>query len=52
MGDGLAETHQVLVQNNLRSRIIVQTDGHRRPAAMSSSPRCWAPKNMVSPLQP
>ena len=24
---GLAETHQVLVQNNLRSRIIVQTDG-------------------------
>src|SRR5207249_569374 len=24
---GLAETHQVLVQNNLRSRIVVQTDG-------------------------
>jgi len=24
---GLAETHQVLVMNNLRSRIIVQTDG-------------------------
>jgi glutamate synthase (ferredoxin) len=24
---GLAETHQVLVQNNLRSRITVQTDG-------------------------
>jgi glutamate synthase (NADPH) large chain len=24
---GLAEAHQVLVQNNLRSRIIVQTDG-------------------------
>jgi glutamate synthase (NADPH) large chain len=24
---GLAETHQVLVQNNLRGRIIVQTDG-------------------------
>jgi len=24
---GLAETQQVLVQNNLRDRIIVQTDG-------------------------
>jgi glutamate synthase (ferredoxin) len=24
---GLAETHQVLVQNNLRGRIVVQTDG-------------------------
>ena len=27
---GLAETHQVLVKNNLRSRIIVQTDGQLR----------------------
>jgi glutamate synthase (ferredoxin) len=27
---GLAETHQVLVQNNLRSRIIVQTDGQMK----------------------
>ncbi len=27
---GLAETHQVLVKNNLRSRIIVQTDGMLR----------------------
>ncbi|HVA47806.1 MAG TPA: glutamate synthase large subunit [Pirellulales bacterium] len=27
---GLAETHQVLVKNNLRSRIVVQTDGQLR----------------------
>ncbi|MEX2559679.1 MAG: glutamate synthase-related protein, partial [Pirellulales bacterium] len=27
---GLAETHQVLVRNNLRGRIIVQTDGQLR----------------------
>jgi glutamate synthase (ferredoxin) len=27
---GLAETHQVLVQNNLRSRITVQTDGQMK----------------------
>jgi glutamate synthase domain-containing protein 2/glutamate synthase domain-containing protein 1/glutamate synthase domain-containing protein 3 len=27
---GLAETHQVLVKNNLRGRIIVQTDGQLR----------------------
>jgi glutamate synthase (NADPH) large chain len=27
---GLAETHQVLVQNNLRGRIIVQTDGQMK----------------------
>ena len=27
---GLAETHQTLVQNNLRSRVIVQTDGGLR----------------------
>src|SRR5947207_12737350 len=27
---GLAETHQVLVLNNLRSRIIVQTDGQMK----------------------
>jgi glutamate synthase domain-containing protein 2/glutamate synthase domain-containing protein 1/glutamate synthase domain-containing protein 3 len=29
---GLAETHQVLVKNNLRSRIVVQTDGIIRSA--------------------
>jgi glutamate synthase domain-containing protein 2/glutamate synthase domain-containing protein 1/glutamate synthase domain-containing protein 3 len=29
---GLAETHQVLVRNNLRGRIIVQTDGQLRTA--------------------
>ena len=29
---GLAETHQVLVLNDLRSRIVVQTDGQLRPA--------------------
>ena len=30
---GLAETHQVLVMNDLRGRIVVQTDGQLRTAA-------------------
>jgi len=30
---GLAETHQVLVMNDLRSRIVVEVDGQLRPAA-------------------
>jgi glutamate synthase (NADPH/NADH) large chain len=25
---GLAETHQTLVMNDLRSRVVIQTDGH------------------------
>jgi glutamate synthase (ferredoxin) len=46
---GLAETHQVLLLNNLRSRITVETDGSSRPAATSSSARCWARRSSASP---
>ena len=37
---GLAETHQTLVINNLRSRIVVETDGQLKTAVTSPSPRC------------
>jgi len=39
---GLAETQQVLLANNLRSRIRVRADGGLKPGATSSSPRCSA----------
>ena len=49
---GLAETHQTLVIHNLRSRIVVQTDGQlQKRGATSPSRRCWAPKNSASPAQ-
>ena len=47
---GIAETHQTLVLNNLRTRVVLQTDGSSRPAATLSSPRSSAPKN--SALRP
>ena len=46
---GLAETHQTLVINRLRSRIAVQVDGGIRPAATSWSAPCSAPTNSASP---
>ena len=46
---GLAETHQVLVMNDLRGRIVVQTDGRFARPKTWRSPRCWAPKNGASP---
>ena len=46
---GLAETQQVLVMNDLRSRIRVQTDGKLPPAATSPLPRCWARRSSASP---
>jgi glutamate synthase domain-containing protein 2 len=49
---GLAETHQTLVLNNLRSRIAVETDGQLKPAATSSSPPCSAPRSSASPPPP
>ena len=45
---GLAETHQTLVINRLRSRIAVQVDGGFELAAMSSLARCLAPMSSVS----
>ena len=47
---GLAETHQVLVLNDLRGRIVVQTDGQiaHRPRR-GDRHACWAPKNGASP---
>ena len=38
---GLAETQQVLLANNLRSRIRVRVDGGLKPAAMSSCRAAW-----------
>ena len=46
---GLAETQQVLLLNDLRSRIRVQTDGKLQTGAMSPSRRCWAPKSSALP---
>lgn len=34
---GVAETHQVLVLNNLRSRVIVQADGQIRTGMICST---------------
>jgi glutamate synthase (ferredoxin) len=31
---GLAETHQTLLLNDLRSRIVIETDGQLKPAGM------------------
>ncbi len=46
---GLAETHQVLVLNDLRGRIVVQTDGRCARPKTWRLPRCWGPKNGASP---
>ena len=40
-GAGLSETQQVLVKNDLRGRIIVETDGQLKPVVMWSSPPFW-----------
>jgi glutamate synthase (NADPH/NADH) large chain len=45
---GLAETHQTLVLNGLRSRIALQVDGGLRPVATLSSVRCWVPTSSAS----
>jgi hypothetical protein len=45
---GLAETHQTLVLNGLRSRVALQVDGGCAPAATSSSARCSALTNSAS----
>jgi glutamate synthase (NADPH/NADH) large chain len=49
LGIGLAETHQTLVLNDLRSRIALQVDGGCAPAATWSSARCSAPTSSASP---
>ena len=46
---GLAETQQVLLLNDLRSRIRVQTDGKLQTGRDVVSPRCWGRKNSDSP---
>ena len=46
---GLAETQQVLVLNDLRGRIVVQTDGQMKTGRDVASPRCSAPRNSASP---
>ena len=46
---GLAETHQVLLLNNLRSRIVVETDGQLKTGRDVVVARCWAPRSSASP---
>ncbi len=46
---GLAETHQTLVLNNLRSRVALETDGQLKTGAMWRLPRCSAPKSLALP---
>jgi hypothetical protein len=42
--------YQVLVLNNLRSRIVVETDGQLKTGATSSWRRCW--RRGVRPTAP
>jgi glutamate synthase (ferredoxin) len=46
---GLAETHQTLVLNNLRSRIAVETDGQLKTGRDVVVRRCWGRRNLVLP---
>ena len=46
---GLAETQQVLVMNDLRGRIRVETDGQLKTGRDVASPRCSAPRSSASP---
>ena len=45
---GLAETHQTLVLNNLRSRIAVETDGQLKTGRDVVVARCSAPRSSAS----
>ena len=43
---GLAETHQTLVKNKLRSRVVVQADGQLKTGRDIAVPQhCWVQKN-------
>ena len=46
---GLAETQQVLLLNDLRTASGCRPTANCKPAATSSSPRCWARKSSASP---
>lgn len=45
---GLAETHQTLLKNGLRNRIVVQADGQMKTPRDIAIAYCWALKNGAS----
>ena len=49
---GVAETHQTLLINNLRSRVVVETDGQLKTGRDLAIAACWRQKSTVatSPL--
>ena len=49
---GLAEAHQTLVRNKLRSRVVLQTDGQLKTGRILPLPLCWVQKNGVLQLLP
>ena len=46
---GLAETHQTLLLNDLRSRIVVEVDGQLKTGRDVVIGACWARRSSVSP---
>jgi glutamate synthase (ferredoxin) len=46
---GVAETHQTLVLNDLRSRVALETDGQLKTGRDVAWPRCWAPRSSALP---
>ena len=45
---GVAETHQTLVLNDLRSRVVVQTDGQLKTGKDVAIAALWELKSLVS----
>ena len=45
---GIAETHQTLILNGLRSRVRIESDSSCSPAAMLPSAVCWALRSSAS----
>ena len=46
---GVAETHQTLVLNDLRSRIVVETDGQLKPVVTLWWRPCWVRRSTALP---
>lgn len=44
---GLAETHQTLIMNGLRSRVMIETDGKLMTGVMFSWQHCSVQRSMV-----
>ena len=46
---GLAETHQTLLMNGLRNRVMIETDGKLMSGRTWRSRPFWAPRNSALP---